>query len=133
MPLRWVGAAILLAAPDSPALTHYVDLNSTNPTPPFISFATAATNIQDAVDVAVANDEIVVTNGVYQTGGRAVFSDHTNRIVVTTAVAIRSMNGPAVTIIRGVPGIGATAARCAYLGSGATLSGFTLTDGGTRN
>jgi len=43
---------------------HYVDVNSTNATPPHTNWATAATNIQDAVDAAVAWDEIVVTNGV---------------------------------------------------------------------
>ena len=58
-------AALLLASAGSAlADVRYVDVNSTNATPPYSSWSTAATNIQDAVDSAVAGDEIVVTNGI---------------------------------------------------------------------
>jgi hypothetical protein len=119
---------------------HFVDLNSPNPTPPFITWPTAATNIQDAVDAGTNGDLVLVTNGIYATGGRKWYDSGTNRVTLTNAVTLQSVNGPAVTLIVGhqVAGSGpilTNTARCVGMFSSAVLSGFTLTNGeaGTGN
>jgi hypothetical protein len=120
-----VAAALLLSSIGSAlAEVHYVDVNSTNTTPPYVSWATAATNIQDAVDAAVSGDEILVTNGIYATGGRVTVGSTTNRVAVDKPLNLRSVNGPQFTTIDG-----GRSNRCVYLTNLASLSGFTLTNG----
>ena len=128
--LLWCAAGLLVVLTRAPAATHYVDAATTNAVLPFTNWTTAASNIQDAVDAAAPGDEIVVTNGVYQTGARAVYG-MSNRVAVTKPVTVRSVNGPALTSIVGNGPIGDNAIRCAYLTNGAVLAGFTLTNGAT--
>jgi hypothetical protein len=135
--LRVTVITLLLAVSSLSAATHYVSLESTNPTSPYTNWVTAATNIQQAVDATAAGEEIVVTNGIYVTGGRAVYGTMTNRVAVDKPLTLRSVNGPQFTLIQGYQVPGTTNSdwviRCVYLTNGAILSGFTLTNGASRN
>ncbi|HBA82825.1 MAG TPA: hypothetical protein DCZ95_01905, partial [Verrucomicrobia bacterium] len=119
---------------------HYVSLDGSNEAP-FTTWATAATTIQAAVDVAEAWEIVVVTDGVYQAGARVspgvqfyhtyywpgyVTYPHTqtNRVVIDRAVSVQSVNGPEKTSIAGD-----SSTRCVYLCAGSELIGFTLSQG----
>ncbi len=121
--IRALATALLLAGATALADVHYVDANSTNATSPYTNWATAAAKIQDAVDVAVAGDEVVVTNGAYAAGGRTIDGVTTNRVAVDKPLSIRSVNGPQFTTI------GGGLVRCVYLTDNANLSGFTVAGG----
>ncbi len=116
----------------------YVWTNSPSPGAPFNDWTNAAHTIQDAVDAAASNDTVWVTNGVYNTGGRPAGSWTTggelltNRVAITNAVTVRSVNGPDVTFIVGAGPAGNAAVRGAYLAANASLIGFTVTNGYTR-
>lgn len=92
------------------AATLLVWRDSPSPTPPYGSWRTAAHVLQEAVDAAILGDIVLVTNGVYLTGGRALVGTMTNRVAVDRAINLRSVNGADVTVIQG-----GKDTRCAYL------------------
>ncbi len=133
--LGTVGLTVFILHASSATLC--VDLSSTNPVSPYAGWDTAATNIQDAIDASSAGDQIWVTNGIYQTGGRVMAATLTNRVALNKAVTVQSVNGPFVTVIQGawdpVSTNGPDAIRCVYLTNGAALNGFTLENGATSS
>ena len=107
-----VGATILIHVFTQPVM--HVSATSSNPQPPYLSWSTAATNIADALNVWFPGVQLLlVSNGVYAGG-----------LSVTKPLALLSVNGPQFTVIDG----GSTN-RCVWLADGASLTGFTLTNG----
>jgi len=82
---------------------------------PFTNWANAATDIQSAISVAVNNDTILVSNGVYNIA---------STILLNKRVTLKSVNGQEVTTING-----GNSKRCVNLSSQAAIDGFSITGG----
>lgn len=99
------------------SMVHYVVPTCSSPQAPYTNWATAATNIQDAIDSAIAQDSnmgaIAVTNGTY----------HLSSQIRAEELVIRSANGPEVTIIDAGGNC-----RCIRL-EDSVINGFTLRNG----
>jgi hypothetical protein len=131
---RFFAALLALCSLNASATTHYVDASGTNATPPYTDWTTAAVNIQDAIDASTNGDIVLVTNGVYAGGGQVMTGTLTNRVALTSAITVQSVNGPWVTTIQGAGATnGPSAVRCAWLTNNATLIGFTLKWGATAS
>ena len=140
MKLIWniVGAAVLLLLPRAAATTFYVNVSNTTPAVPYDTWPHASTNFQKAIDYANFVNEFqpnagsifLVSNGIYRTGSDSL--NGYSRVAATNAYLLKSVNGPAVTVIEGhrATNNNDTPIRCVYLSGGAILSGFTLTNGG---
>ncbi|MEI6515044.1 MAG: Ig-like domain-containing protein, partial [bacterium] len=128
-------SAVVMVTVVQPAVTHvgatYSEGNANGHEYGVDAFA----GIQDAIDAVEVGGTVWVTNGVYNTGSTNLNGMET-RVALTKAVTVRSINGAVVTVIEGSADKSATngpsAIRCAYVGSGASLVGFTLTKGHTR-
>ncbi len=98
------------------ATIRYVDINGANPTFPYISWGTAATNIQAAVDATVDDDMVLVTNGTYYPAAE---------IVISNSITVKSVGGADVTIVDG-----GGSHRCFNMSSPTSvIVGFTVTNG----
>ena len=84
------------------ATLHCVDVASTNPVAPYASWVTAASNIQDAITVALVGEPVLVTNGIYATGGKSMDGIITNRVTLDRPITVLSVNGPGARSSRAI-------------------------------
>ncbi len=112
----------------------YVDMARPDDSGDGSSWQTAKRTIQAAITAAIAGDTVMVTNGIYNTGASVTPGySVSNRVVITNAITLRSVNGADSTIIdgAGLTAYGtAEAIRCVYMSAG-ILDGFTLRNGAT--
>ena len=106
------------------ATTYYVDVNSTNPAPPYTNWSTASTDIQSAVGQTTNGDTVLVNPGDYQSSGYVAPDAKLSCVSVTNAITLLGFDGSAQTVIDG-----GASMRCIYLAAGCAMAGFTLTNG----
>ncbi len=132
--LALISTGIFVNAPSLLAATLYVS-QSGSATPPYADWSSAARDIQTAVDASLDGDTIIVGAGTYSNGGRVVFGQLTNRVVINKPIRVISDAGPALTHIVGNNPTNSpydAAIRGLYIANGATLSGFTIRDSASR-
>ena len=114
----------------------YVSANRADDSGDGLSWETAKHTIQAGVDEAADGETVWVTNGIYTVGGTVAAGWYlSNRVSIAKSVSVRSVNGPAVTVIEG-SGTNAYGTvfsmRCVYMTKG-SLEGFTLRGGATQS
>jgi hypothetical protein len=133
-----VQAAHSIAAVFAPnSNTFYVDALRPDDSGDGMNWATAKKTIQAAVDEVATGGTVWVTNGIYDIGGMVADGYLTNRVCITRAITVRSVNGSKVTIIKGSSGTNGgcdtNSVRGVLMKNGCTLMGFTITGGYTMN
>lgn len=103
---------------------HYVAQAGQTPSSPFESWGAAASNIQDAVNVAGNGARVWVDDGIY----RFSTTSSNNVLRITNSIILRSVNGADTTIIDG-----GGSNRCVLVGipADAGVSGPLIIDGFT--
>jgi len=108
-------ALLFVSAGNLNATTRYVSLSGSN-TAPYTSLATAATDIQTAVNACVNGDEVLVDDGTYLL---------TVKVNITKGITVKSINGySAVTVD------GNNVTKCFEINhADAVVEGFTIQNG----
>lgn len=113
----WTGLLAMVLSGPALAAARYVNVSNTTPAAPFTTWASAATNLQAAIDEAVSGDEILVAPGVYPTtSGISIPAEKTLSLRSTERRAAVMDGQGAITIL--------------YIdGTNSVVEGFTLQHG----
>jgi hypothetical protein len=98
---------------------HYVVGNNPDAAPPYATWATAATNIQHAIDIAAPGAEVVLSNGTYMLN---------TRLDLAKRVTVRGLTGDWNDVILNGKNAGLWATVYIHYGD-AVLSGVTVREG----
>ncbi|MFA7157823.1 MAG: choice-of-anchor Q domain-containing protein, partial [Kiritimatiellia bacterium] len=139
MILAGMAASVFFSHPVLADLTNRYVVKGNAGVIPYDTLAKAAGDIQTAINYASIGETVLVAAATYDSGGITNWPSGgrlTNRVAVTKAITVRSLNNdPASTIIKGAWNAAATngpdAVRCVYLDNNSSLIGFTLTGGAT--
>lgn len=114
--------------------TFYADAARPDDSGDGTSWGTAKQTLQAAVDAALEGDTVLAADGKYVKGGMVSPGGTLPcRLVITNAITVRSLNGPAYsTIGGGMAARGTSAVRCVYMSAG-SLEGFRVDTGATFN
>ena len=130
----WIAMQIMASTAGA---AYYVDAAQPDDSGDGLSWETAKQTIQAAVDLVATNGSVWVTNGTYNIGGAVAPSQSlANRVCIDKAITVQSVNGPEFTVLEGASGSNGSnvdAVRGVYIADGATLSGFTVTNGYTMS
>lgn len=115
----------LLPAFPAAAVTRYVAASGSAPSHPYTSWATAASDIQTAVNACSPGDVVTVSNGIY------TVDSGTEVVLITNGIHLQSANGLTHTVIDGgnVAGIIRRGVHLTAAASGAVVKGFTIRRG----
>jgi len=113
------------------AVTYYVATNGSD-SASGESWAEAKATIQAAVDICPTGGVVLVGEGTYSSPAR-YYGGTSNRVVVLKPIEVRSHRGASSTAIVGSGPIGDAAVRCLYISTNASIIGFTLRNGYTRD
>ena len=109
------------------AADHYVVPTNAGASSPFADWGSAATNIQDAVNVAANGETVWLTNGTYFAPSNCVLDGA--MVIITNSITVRSFSGSYTDTVVNGNWPACTTRVFLVNNTGAVVSGLTITNG----